>query len=65
MDEYIETVGEVGEDFGLKVIETKYHMEVMRFRCLVHQKVGTGTDRNRIHVSNVSPYHVHKGPWSC
>ena len=33
MDEYIETVG---EDFGLKVIETKYHTAVMRFRCLVH-----------------------------
>ena len=24
MDEYIETVGEVGKDFGLKLIETKY-----------------------------------------
>ena len=36
MDEYIETVGEVGKDFGLKLIETKYHTAVMRFRCLVH-----------------------------
>ena len=36
MDEYFETVGEVGEDFGLKVIETKYHTAVMRFGCLVH-----------------------------
>jgi hypothetical protein len=36
MDKYIETVGEVDEDFGLKVIETKYHTAVMRFRYLVH-----------------------------
>ena len=33
MDEYIETVGEVGEDFGLKVIETKYHTAEVQVPC--------------------------------
>lgn len=50
MDKYIETVGEIDKNFGLKVIETKYYTAVMRFRRLVYQKVGTGTDRNRIHM---------------
>jgi len=35
MGEYIETVG---EDYGLKVIEMKYHTAVMRFRCLVNDE---------------------------
>ena len=36
MDKYIETVGEIDKNFGLKVIETKYYTAVMRFRRLVY-----------------------------
>ena len=42
MDKYIETVGEVDENFGLKVIETKYYTVVMRFRRLVLLESGDG-----------------------
>ena len=50
MDKYIETIGEVDENIGLKIIETKYYTAVMRFRRLVYQKMGTGIDRNRIYM---------------